>query len=181
MTRYQQVRRIRFYLLAGVALALCLYRPDLGLYLFAGFAWVPLGLFMPVLGGCTVSCSPACSSGTAHCTHEVTIAGLANGSCATCTTYNGTFQLSNYPSNCTWQGPAAICGSAVPLRLFITSNGTARVFLVNVTTNGFGDLFRFQDAAGTDGSSCDGINVSPTTFNSVSCNLASATCHVVSA
>jgi hypothetical protein len=180
MTRAQQVRRIRFYMLAGLALWLCCFWPDLALYLFAGFAWVPLGLFMPVLG-CTVSCARCSPADSAHCVHEVTLAGIANGSCATCTTKNGTFQLSVYGGSCDWQGSTAICGGSVPLRLIISSNGTARVFLVNVTTVGFGDVFRFQDAAGTDGTSCDSISASLTVFGSNSCNLTSATCSIVSA
>ncbi len=87
MTRPRLILAIRFWTLAAAVLAVGLLWPAIGLYLFASFAWMPLGLFMPVFETLCANCS----DGTPN-TLQVVMGGFTNSACGNCNTYyNGTF------------------------------------------------------------------------------------------
>lgn len=136
----RRVQILRFWLLTAAAIALTHLWPGLALYLFASFAWVPLGLFMPVFAGY------ACGTVTAACTGisgpsqvTVTISGLAGSACSggttLCSSFDGTYVctfLSEDSDSCNYLValPANDCPNWDVVRAFIiysASNTTLKV------------------------------------------------------
>lgn len=85
MTRTRLILLIRCVTLLGVGALLL----DAG-WLFAGASLVLVGLMMPVFA----AANACCSGGTQHTQVQVVLASIANGTCGSCTTFNGTYTLS---------------------------------------------------------------------------------------
>jgi hypothetical protein len=89
----RQARIVRFWMLFSAAGALSVFRPDVAIYLFAFWAWVPLGLFMPAfprVGNCT-----RCDDDEAPLLVQVVITGTQDqpfsNPCGNCDELDGTY------------------------------------------------------------------------------------------
>ena len=91
-----RLRTIRFWLASLVLLLTAAFCRDAALLWFASFAWLPLGLFMPVFGGGTLpaNCDGSCTT-LPVAQYQVVTSGFTNGGgCTTCGSYNGTWTVS---------------------------------------------------------------------------------------
>lgn len=87
-----RVRLIESVIIAALALVVACWRLDFALLLL-GSQVCPLGLMMPVFASPCTSCT-----GTFPSNVQVTFTGVANGTCASCTALNATWQLTQVPA-----------------------------------------------------------------------------------
>lgn len=129
-------------LLRCVALLSLCACTDFGLYLLASFAWVPLGLFMPVFA----SGGPPCTNcvGNTPSQVQLTASGITNGQCTDCNVLNGTFII-NPISACQYliTGLGNVCGASFGGRWSYTLGSVAAD-----ASNGASSTYRQSFSAG---------------------------------
>lgn len=91
---------------------------------------------------CCCACVPGvcglCNTGTTPCELEVVVAGLANNTCETCDTLNGTYILKQEPSNwCVWNVALTLCGVPVLITVLLTN-------VIHIPSYGYPPYLDFQ-------------------------------------
>jgi len=94
---------IRSYLICLAVTLSCACQFPGAITLFAGFAWLPMGLIYPVLSAFSIICS-GCSS-AAHNQYQIVISGISNGTdCTDCSQYNGIWTVTSSTDYYTYIG-----------------------------------------------------------------------------
>lgn len=182
-------------IMAGIAAVEWLW-PDSGAKLLPSLFLSPVGLFMPVFGGCTAadctnSAVGACQS-SSPCSFEVTISGIGGTTClgVSCSSRDGTFLADSYAANaCRWQTSTngTFCGANGVPSVTIRNSGAAVLGgnrEIDIQTEGGAGLPFGLLQTGDYGTSCLGFsNLSIPFFSnsSLTCDYSSATCSITSA
>jgi hypothetical protein len=186
MTRRHLILWIRFteLALALFALSWLIPRP------FDFLPWMLIGLmFNPSLLGTASGCPSDCSS--INATISITVAGIANGSCANCTDHNRTTIVTNMITTCSGtriDGSSSCCfpgrGQALVSASFGNDgSGNTKLnadLLIPSTLSGVGDDGVQADTGGTLGArpiDCTAIGTPTLTvssFNSNVCDMSAA-------
>jgi hypothetical protein len=172
----RRILQIRFWLLAVAGLLWCCFAPEaFGVLVYGGFAMTPLGLMMPVFAAGGGTCPTACTANPASV--SVSFSGVANGTCATCSTYNAGFAVL-WTSGCSGVATITSCGAASATASFAvgTSGGNVTVsttLAVALSSTSFQNLS--VASAPTDCTALGSVAVSQTAFSNGACNYSVAT------
>jgi len=165
----------RLALLSGLLLALAVFWPGAVVYAAWTFTLTPLGLFMPPFATCTTTCV-GCTGDVAPCAFELTLSGITNGSCSSCTQYNGVHLCPGL--NCRYDKTGFTCGN-----IFFQIGSAGSDFFVDIETPLF-DSFHATIAGGAGITDCLTISAMNIPFAAElvgQCHLSAATCTITSA
>jgi len=152
----RQAAIVRWWLLAITGCLLCFWSPE---YAILPLAMAGLGNFP----GCDPCCSPElCNLCNPACSNhmQIVVAGMTNGTCATCTDFNGTFELTitGTPTVtiCIWRYTyPTTCGVGTALLDFYVFKPTSNYFTQGwVLGCGGTDAVRFETAEGSSKPDC---------------------------
>lgn len=132
---------IRLGMALAALLLVALLFPSVGLWVYPGFAFVPFGLFMPVIDEDECFC---CNEGTQNFTAiSITIASVTDGSCTDCTNLNRTWSSlwTGSSTPCTYNstiGPVVVCAQNTSRVGASYCNGAGRFIRVSLLSRGVG-------------------------------------------
>ncbi len=164
---------------------------DFGLYFLASFAWVPLGLFMPVFATGSTTCPTICSNEPVASGVSMTLAGVANNGnpfCPTqCPDYNRTMVTVGHGGPCFFEGFDSSNYGCVPFiaiidAVFSTSGGNTRVGLSTNMNSFVGNATANVVVVGASPLDCTGLSVtsvSLSSFTNGACDLSAVTFTIV--